>query len=127
MHNAHIRIASYKGKNGAYDTGTSTRWTASIVSDHGEICLDGWTTEGYGYSEKRYAENAAAAYVKVLGLPVRYAERKDIVSTERQYVYSDETPAPMCNVCKERQFETPSGVTCSNGHGGADPLEVGNE
>ena len=31
--------------------------------------------------------------------------------------------APLCGVCKEPQFETPSGVTCVNGHGGADPLE----
>jgi hypothetical protein len=31
--------------------------------------------------------------------------------------------APQCSVCKEPQFETPSGVTCVNGHGGADPLE----
>jgi hypothetical protein len=31
---------------------------------------------------------------------------------------------PLCGVCKEPQFETPSGVTCVNGHGGADPLEV---
>jgi len=31
--------------------------------------------------------------------------------------------APLCSVCKEPQFETPSGVTCVNGHGGADPLE----
>ena len=30
---------------------------------------------------------------------------------------------PLCSVCKEPQFETPSGVTCVNGHGGADPLE----
>jgi hypothetical protein len=30
---------------------------------------------------------------------------------------------PLCGVCKEPQFETPSGVTCVNGHGGADPLE----
>jgi hypothetical protein len=30
---------------------------------------------------------------------------------------------PLCSVCKEPQFETPSGVTYVNGHGGADPLE----
>ena len=26
-----------------------------------------------------------------------------------------------CSVCKEPQFDTPSGITCKNGHGGADP------
>lgn len=26
-----------------------------------------------------------------------------------------------CSVCGEPQYETPSGVTCKNGHGGADP------
>lgn len=30
----------------------------------------------------------------------------------------------LCSECREPQFETPSGVTCTNGHGGADPLEV---
>jgi len=29
--------------------------------------------------------------------------------------------APVCSVCGEPQFETPSGMTCKNGHGGADP------
>ncbi len=28
-----------------------------------------------------------------------------------------------CSVCLEVQFETPGGVTCSNGHGGAEPGE----
>ena len=27
-----------------------------------------------------------------------------------------------CSVCGEPQWETPSGVTCKNGHGGADPM-----
>lgn len=29
----------------------------------------------------------------------------------------------LCSECREPQFETPSGATCVNGHGGADPLE----
>lgn len=29
-----------------------------------------------------------------------------------------------CSVCAEEQFETPSGVTCVNGHGGAPPEPV---
>lgn len=28
-----------------------------------------------------------------------------------------------CSVCNEPQFDTPSGVTCSNGHGGAPSVE----
>lgn len=28
-----------------------------------------------------------------------------------------------CSVCREPQFETPSGDLCKNGHGGAPPLE----
>ena len=28
-----------------------------------------------------------------------------------------------CSVCGKMQFETLSGVTCANGHGGADPME----
>lgn len=29
----------------------------------------------------------------------------------------------ICSVCKEPQIETPSGVTCKNGHGGANPAD----
>ena len=28
-----------------------------------------------------------------------------------------------CSVCREPQYQSPSGLTCPNGHGGADPLE----
>lgn len=34
-----------------------------------------------------------------------------------------ETPSPLCSVCQEPQENTPSGMVCKNGHGGADPLE----
>jgi hypothetical protein len=27
----------------------------------------------------------------------------------------------LCSVCSEPQFDSPGGITCSNGHGGADP------
>jgi len=30
----------------------------------------------------------------------------------------------LCSVCKEPQFETPGGMSCKNGHGGADGIEV---
>jgi DNA polymerase I-like protein with 3'-5' exonuclease and polymerase domains len=36
---------------------------------------------------------------------------------------SDPKPT-LCSVCKELQFETPSGMTCKNGHGGDDGIEV---
>lgn len=29
-----------------------------------------------------------------------------------------------CSVCNEQQFETPSGATCSNGHGGAEGVPI---
>lgn len=28
-----------------------------------------------------------------------------------------------CSVCHSPQFQSPGGITCSNGHGGADPAE----
>lgn len=31
----------------------------------------------------------------------------------------DVAPTEVCSVCGSPQFETPSGVTCKNGHGGA--------
>lgn len=27
-----------------------------------------------------------------------------------------------CSICREPQFNTPAGITCKNGHGGAEPL-----
>jgi hypothetical protein len=30
----------------------------------------------------------------------------------------------LCKVCNERQFDTTSGITCKNGHGGADSIEI---
>ena len=29
----------------------------------------------------------------------------------------------LCSLCREPQFETPSGITCKNGHGGAPSIE----
>ena len=46
-------------------------------------------------------------------------------ATDRnEYTYAkgnlaDLATAPKCAVCGERQYETPSGMTCPNGHGGA--------
>lgn len=33
-----------------------------------------------------------------------------------------EVTGTLCSVCMEPQRETPSGVTCENGHGGAEPF-----
>jgi len=31
---------------------------------------------------------------------------------------------PLCSVCGGEQFETPGGLSCNNGHGGADSVET---
>lgn len=33
-------------------------------------------------------------------------------------------PFSICAICGEEQFETPSGVSCKNGHGGADSIDI---
>jgi hypothetical protein len=39
-------------------------------------------------------------------------------------ILSTPTPAgTRCSMCGEEQYNTPSGVTCKNGHGGADPID----
>jgi hypothetical protein len=34
-----------------------------------------------------------------------------------------EVTGTLCSICNEPQMETNSGITCSNGHGGAEPLK----
>ena len=36
-------------------------------------------------------------------------------------VFVSENTGTKCSVCGEQQFTSPGGVTCKNGHGGADP------
>lgn len=33
----------------------------------------------------------------------------------------------LCSVCREPQFQSPSGLVCKNGHGGAPTIETTNE
>lgn len=42
---------------------------------------------------------------------------------DKEYVdYSEDSVLRYCSDCKSQQFKTPSGWTCINGHGGAEPI-----
>lgn len=42
-------------------------------------------------------------------------------------VFVSENTGTKCSVCGEQQFTSPGGVTCKNGHGGADPAPEAEE
>ncbi|MDD9148133.1 hypothetical protein OYT88_06175 [Sporolactobacillus sp. CQH2019] len=54
------------------------------------------------------------------------AKTESFPPEEKPLQHPDEDPKPKytgtkCSVCGELQFDTPSGISCKNGHGGAAP------
>jgi hypothetical protein len=84
--------------------------------------LDG--TEGYRFLEGNhpllsvsFPENVITFFQEI---------SKEVYDKNLQKMEDDESfllKPTRCSECKEIQFNTPSGVTCPNGHGGADGEE----
>jgi len=48
--------------------------------------------------------------------------REFVTKGERERVLTERAGVGLCSVCREPQYRTRGGVTCPNGHGGAEPL-----
>lgn len=53
-----------------------------------------------------------------------YPEILDRLPEAKDEVIPREYTGDWCSLCKTPQFNSPAGVTCDNGHGGADPLII---
>lgn len=81
---------------------------------------------GMGHSDIVEVAHDACFWGYILGLRVQTG--KDNLAYLREMEEGEETELLLtgakCSVCRKPQFDTPSGVSCENGHGGADALPV---
>lgn len=74
------------------------------------------------YADRGYSGGMAQGQLRasVHGVPI---EVRYIGSGECIAVAHQSKSTSLCAECGEPQFDTPSGITCCNGHGGADSIE----
>lgn len=74
----YIKVLKYKGKSGGFAQSETDRWSVSLVNEEKEmeISLNSSMSEGFGFSERRYAMERAQPYADLLGLPIVEKVRK---------------------------------------------------
>ena len=86
--------------------------------------LIGWMTGGCVTGDSRLIEwvdkaDVGEYFEHRLGVAIRLKDKED----SRGEDLNTDPDTLFCSVCGEGQFETPSGLTCKNGHGGAPSKE----
>lgn len=84
--------------------------TLDIVDQDG-VMISGWRPSP---AELAKLNAGAPLFLQITG------SVHPVIAMSVGYETRGETGERHCAVCGERQFDSPSGVTCENGHGGAD-------
>lgn len=81
----------------------------------------------YGHTVNQWEQKAEDEREVVVPSGVRGDYNNIIAWALKQPVkhHYDDLTGDDCSICGEPQFMTPSGVTCGNGHGGAEPIDPG--